>query len=55
MKKADKVAQWTEISVNNTAPPELVRWTTEDKEELQRIANRDIHMNDTYLGRYAAL
>ncbi len=30
-------------------------WTTEDKEELQRIANREIDMTETYLGRYAAL
>ena len=31
MKKADKVARWREIPVNNTGPPELVGWTTEDK------------------------
>ena len=55
MKKADKVSQWREIHANNSAPPELVGWTTEDKEELQRIANREIDMTETYLGRYAAL
>jgi hypothetical protein len=55
MKKADKVARWREILANNTAPPELVGWTTEDKEELQRIANREIDMMETYLGRYTAL
>jgi hypothetical protein len=38
------------------APPELVGWTPEDnKEELQRIANRDIDMAEANLGRYAAL
>ena len=31
MKKADKVARWREIRANNTGPPELVGWTTEDK------------------------
>jgi hypothetical protein len=55
MKKADKVARWREIRANNTALPELVGWTTEDKEELQRIANREIDMRETYLGRYTAL
>ena len=49
------MARWREIRANNTAPPELVGWTTEDKEELQRIANREIDMTETYLGRYAAL
>ena len=36
-------------------PPELVGWTTEDEEQVQRIANREIDMTETYLGRYAAL
>ena len=55
MKKADKVVWWREIRTNNTVPPELVGWTTEDEEEVQRIANREIDMTETYLGRYAAL
>jgi hypothetical protein len=55
MKKADKVVRWREIRTNNTVPPELVGWTTEDEEEVQRIANREIDMTETYLDRYAAL
>ena len=31
MKKADKVVWWREIRTNNTVPPELVGWTTEDE------------------------
>ena len=46
---------WREIHVKNMVPPELVGWTPEDEEELQRIANRDIDMAETNLGRYAAL
>jgi len=49
------VARWREIRANNTVPPELVGWTTEDEEELQRIANREIDMTETHLVRYAAL
>ncbi len=33
----------------------LKEWIGEDKEELARIANREIDMSETYLGRYAAL
>ena len=55
MKKADKVSQWREIHANNSAPPELVGWTTEDKKELQRTTKREIDMMETYLGRCAAL
>ena len=54
-KKADKVARWREIHANKMAPPLLREWTAEDEEELARIANRDIDMSETYLGRYAAL
>ena len=39
----------------NSAPPEQVGWTTEDKEELQRTTKREIDMTETYLGRCAAL
>ncbi len=30
-------------------------WTEEDKGELERMANNEIDMSDTYLGRYAAM
>jgi hypothetical protein len=33
----------------------LVGWTAEDERELQRIANKEIDMSDSYLGRYAAM
>jgi hypothetical protein len=36
-RKADKVARWRETRANNTAPPVLVGWSTEDEEELMRI------------------
>ena len=48
------MARWREIGANNMAPPELVG-TTEDKEELKMIVNREIDMMVTYIGRYAAL
>ena len=54
MKKADKDAKWREIRTSNTPPPVLVEWTEEDEAELKRIANTEIDMADTYLGRYAA-
>jgi hypothetical protein len=49
------VARRREIGANNSAPPELVGWTTEDKKDLQRTTKREIDMMETYLGRYAAL
>jgi hypothetical protein len=55
MKKADKVAKWREIRTSNTPPPVLVEWTGEDEAELKRIADTEIDMADTYLGRYAAM
>jgi len=55
MKKADKVAKWREIRASNTQPPVLVGWTEEDEAELVRIANEEIDMSDTYLGRYASM
>ena len=33
----------------------LVEWTEEDEAELKRIADTEIDMADTYLGRYAAM
>jgi hypothetical protein len=55
MKKADKVAKWREIRASNTAPPALVMWTAEDERELQRIANKEIDISETYLSRYAVM
>ena len=40
---------------SNKAPPLLRERAAEDEEELVRIANREIDMSETYLGRYAAL
>ena len=55
MKKADKVAKWRELRASNTPPPVLVGWTAEDEAKLERIADKEIDMLDTYLGRYAAM
>jgi hypothetical protein len=55
MKKADKVAKWREIRASNTPPPVLVGWTEEDEAELERMANNESDMSDTYLGRYATM
>ena len=55
MKKADKAAKWREIRASNTPPSVLVGWTEEDEAELERMANNEIDMSDTYLGRYAAM
>ena len=55
MKKADKVAKWREIHASNTHPPVLVGWMGEEEAELVRIANEEIDMSDTYLGRYASM
>ncbi len=32
-----------------------MEWTEEDKADLKRIAETEIDMTDTYLGRYAAM
>ena len=40
---------------SNKVPHLLREWTAEDEEELARIANREIDMSETYLGRYAAM
>ena len=55
MKKADKVAWWKEIRAANTEPPEADVWTAADEENLVKMANHEIDMSETYLGRYAAL
>jgi mannose/fructose/N-acetylgalactosamine-specific phosphotransferase system component IIB len=49
------VAKWREIHTSNTPPSALVEWTEEDKADLKRIAETEIDMTDTYLGRYAAM
>ena len=33
----------------------LVGWTEEDEAELERMANNESDMSDTYLGRYATM
>jgi hypothetical protein len=55
MKKAQKVAHWNEIWAANTKPPEIDVWTAVDEENLVKIANKEINMLETFLGRYAAL
>jgi hypothetical protein len=55
MKKADKVARWKEIRTGNTEPPEADVWTAADEENLVKMANHEIDMSETYLGRYAVL
>ena len=55
MKKADKVARWKEIRASNTGPPEADVWTAADEENLAQLANQEIDMSETYLGRYAAM
>ncbi len=55
MKKADKVAKRKELRASNKPPPVLVGWTAEDEVELERIADKEIDMSDTYLGRHAAM
>jgi hypothetical protein len=55
MKKADKVVKWRELRASNTPPPVLVWWTAEVEAELERIADKEIDMSNTYLGRYAAM
>jgi hypothetical protein len=49
------VAKWREIHTSNTPPSVLAEWTEEDEAELKRIAEMEIDMADTYLGRYAAM
>ena len=49
------VAKWREIHTSNTPPSALVECTEEDKADLKRIAETEIDMTDTYLGRYAAM
>jgi hypothetical protein len=55
MKKADKVARWKEIRAASTEPPEADVWTAADEENLAELANHEIDISETYLGRYAAL
>ncbi len=55
MKKAQKVAQWKEIRAANMEPSEVDVWTAVDEENLVKMANKEIDMSETYLGRYAAL
>ena len=55
MKKAQKVARWKEIQAANTEPPEVDMWTAEDEQKLVDIANKEINMSETYLGRFAVL
>ena len=49
------VAKWREICTSNAPSSVLVEWTKEDEAELKRIAEREIDMANTYLGRYAVM
>ncbi len=54
-KKAEKVAQWREISAANMEPPMVDVWTAEDEEQLLKISIKEIDIPETYLGQYAAI
>jgi hypothetical protein len=49
------VAQWRAIRTSNTEPQQLDMWMAEDEERLAKIANKEIDMLETFLGRYAAV
>ncbi len=49
------MAQWRAIRTSNTEPQQLDMWMAEDEERLAKIANKEIDMLETFLGRYAAV